>query len=62
MGAGGNFRDNAPVGGEDVDLRNHDVAKNFGATSSIAVVADDGGGGFVTRTFDGKYFHILIIS
>lgn len=41
MGTSGNFGNNAAVGSKDVDLRNDDVAEDFG------VVTDDGGSGFV---------------
>ena len=51
MGAGGDFRDDAAIFGEDVDLGDDDVAQN------ISAVYDDGSGGLITATFDTENFH-----
>lgn len=56
VGAGGDFGDDATVGGEDVDLRDDDI------TEEPAVVRNDRGGGFVTRRFDGEDIHVMIIA
>lgn len=56
MGTGGDFGNDATVSGENVNLRNDDVAQN------LSMVANDGGGGFVARTFDGENIHGIIIS
>lgn len=53
--AGSDFRNNTTICGENVNLRNDDIADDAG------VVADDGGGGFVAGTFDGENFHIIYI-
>lgn len=62
MRAGGDFGNNATVSGENVDLRNYDVTENCRGARDVVITADDGGGGFVTGTFDGENFHRLIIS
>lgn len=55
VGAGGDFGDNSAVGGENVNLRDDDVAEDVDA------VFDDGGGGFVARGFDSEDFHGAIV-
>lgn len=55
VGASGNFGNNTTVSGENVNLRDDDVAEDVDA------VFDDGGGGFVARSFDGEDFHGTMI-
>ncbi len=67
VGAGGDFRNDAAVGSENVNLGNDDVAEDAGSgdkrfrggrrRAAGKIVADDGSGGFVARTFDGEDFH-----
>lgn len=53
MGAGGDFRNDTTIGGENIDLGDNDVAED------LAVIRNDRGGGFVTGTFDGENIHII---
>lgn len=56
MGTGGDFGDYATISGENINLRNDDIADDYG------IVANDGGSGFVTGTFDSEDFHIIYYS
>ena len=55
MRASSNLRNNAAVGGMNIDLRNDDVGKN------AVAIFDDGRCGFVTRTLNSKNAHILLL-
>lgn len=55
MGASGNLGNNATVGGMNIDLRDDDIGKN------AVAIFDDGRCGFVTRTFNSKNAHILLL-
>ena len=55
MGASSNFRDDAAIACEKINLRNDDITKN-----SLAVL-DNGSGGLIARSFDGKNIHFYII-
>ncbi len=55
MGTGGDFGDYTTISGENINLRNDDIADDRG------VVANDGSSGFVTGTFDSEDFHIRYI-
>lgn len=52
VGASGDFRNDATIGGVDIDLGNYDVRQNMTA------VFDDGSGGFVAGALDAQNFHI----
>lgn len=56
MGTGGDFGDYTTISGENINLRNDDIADDRG------VVANDGSSGFVTGTFDSEDFHIIYYS
>ena len=49
--ASGNFGNNTAVICEDIDLRNYDITQN------LITILDNGGGGFITRSFDTQNFH-----
>ena len=51
MAAGGNFWDDATVGGVDINLADNNIAENF------LSVFDDGGGCFIAGAFDTKDVH-----
>lgn len=55
VGTGGDFWYNSAISRKNVNLRNHDIAEDFGA------VFNHGGGSFITRSFNGEDFHRFII-
>lgn len=56
MGAGGDFGDDSAIGGVKVDLRDDDVAEDFGAVFYYR------GSGLVAGSFDAQYFHFYMIA
>lgn len=53
---GGDLGNYTAICGENVNLRNYDIADD------LTIVANNSGGSFVTRTFDGEDFHNIYYS
>ena len=53
MGASGDLGNDAAEAGVQIGLRGDDIGEN------ARLVGEDGGGGFVTRTFNGEEVHTL---
>ena len=56
MRTGGNFWNDATIGGKDIDLGNDNIAQNF------YTIFHDGSSGFIATSFNSQDFHSTIIT